>query len=68
MKLFNKRMRKNGQTNLIHTRADIDKLIEFCNMLADKVNELIESNNRLAESSEKMSSAIEELKGKNDGT
>ena len=47
MKLFNKRMRPNGQTNLFHTRADLNKVMEFCNGLAEKVDELVLENNEL---------------------
>lgn len=62
MKAFNKRIRPNGQTSLFHTRADVNVLMDFCNSLAAKVDELIESNKRLAESSEKMSLIIAEMK------
>jgi hypothetical protein len=56
MKPFNKRMRHNGQTSLFHTRADLNILIEFCNKLAEKVDELIAENNRLHEKIERMES------------
>lgn len=54
MKLFNKRMRPNGQTSLFHTRADLNTVMKFCNELAEKVDELVESNNRLSNKIEKM--------------
>ena len=48
MKPFNKRMRSNGQINLFHTRKDLNILIDFCNQLAEKVDELVTENNRLS--------------------
>ena len=47
MKLFNKRMRPNGQTSLFHTRADLNTVMDFCNRLAEKVDELVLVNNEL---------------------
>ena len=68
MKLFNKRMRLNGQTNLFHTRADLNVLTEFCNKLAEKVDEHIELTNRLAMATDKMAKIIEEMKRSENGT
>lgn len=48
MKKFNKRIRLNGQTSLIHTRADLNELVKFCNMLAQIVDELIDENIKLS--------------------
>lgn len=31
-----KRLRKNGNTSLFHTRADINIIMDFCNMLAEE--------------------------------
>lgn len=56
MKLFNKRMRPNGQTSLFHTRADLNTVMEFCNKLAEKVDELITENNKLLEKIERLES------------
>ena len=44
---FNKKIRPTGETYLFHTRPDIEKLMDFCNSLAEKVDELVEENNRL---------------------
>lgn len=44
MKKFYKRLRPNGETNLFHTREDIKQLMDYCNFLADKINELIDEN------------------------
>lgn len=43
MKLFNKRMRPNGQTSLFHTRADLNTVMKFCNELAEKIDEIVEA-------------------------
>lgn len=67
MKLFNKRMRHNGQTNLFHTRADLNALVEFCNKLAEKVDEHIELTNILAKETEKMAKIVEEMKRRENG-
>lgn len=60
MKKFNKRIRLNGQTSLIHTRADLNELMKFCNMLAQIVDELIDENIKLSCALEKSQEAIEE--------
>lgn len=54
MKPFKKRMRTNGQIHLFHTRNDLNILMDFCNSLAEKVDELVESNNRLSDKIEKL--------------
>ena len=48
LKPFRSRIRWNGETNLFSTRANINELMKFCNMLAEKVDELIAENNRLS--------------------
>ena len=60
MKKFNKRIRLNGQTSLIHTRADLNELMKFCNMLAQIADELIDENIKLSCAVEKNREAIEE--------
>ena len=47
MKKFYKRLRHNGETNLLHTREDIKQIVDYCNFLADQINELIAENDRL---------------------
>ena len=54
MKKFGIRMNHNGNICLIHTREDITQIMKFCNLLADKVDELCEENNRLREKIEEM--------------
>lgn len=57
MKKFYKRLRPNGETNLFHTREDIKQLVDYCNLLADKINELIDENDRLKQKIERVASA-----------
>ena len=47
LKPFKSRIRWNGDVCLLSTKANINELVKFCNLLADKVDELIEENNRL---------------------
>lgn len=56
IKRFDKRICSNGERYFIHTREDINELTKFCNMLAEKVDELVQENNRL-------SREIDRLKG-----
>ena len=43
MEKIKKRLRNPGNYNLFHdTKSDIATLMEYCNMLADKINELNE--------------------------
>ena len=49
---FKKRIRSISEMNLYCESSDIEKidkekLMEFCNSLAEKVDELVEENNRL---------------------
>ena len=48
LKPFKTRIRWTGEHYFIHTRASINELMNFCNMLAQKVDELIAENNRLS--------------------
>lgn len=57
MKKIYKRLRPNGETNLFHTREDIKQLMDYCNFLADKINELIDENDRLKQKIERVASA-----------
>ena len=57
MKKFYKRLRPNGETNLFHTREDIKQLMDYCNSLADKINELVDENDRLKQKIERVASA-----------
>lgn len=57
MKKINKRLRPNGETNLFHTREDVKQLMDYCNFLADKINELIDENDRLKQKIERVASA-----------
>lgn len=57
MKKFHKRIRYNGEKNMFHAREDIKQLVDYCNFLADKVNELIDENNRLSNEISKVASS-----------
>ena len=46
IKKVNGRLRKNGQTALFSSKADREIIIEFCNILADKIDEIIEVINK----------------------
>lgn len=48
MKFFNKHLRRNGQISILHVREDVNEIVTFCNMLANKVDELVEEVNRLS--------------------
>ena len=40
MKPIREKLRPNGNTSVFHTREDIKVLMEYCNMLADRINQL----------------------------
>lgn len=43
MKPITKKLRPTGNYNLLHdSKADVATLMEYCNMLTDKINELNE--------------------------
>lgn len=46
IKKVNGRLRRNGQIALFSGKADREIIIEFCNMLADKIDEIIEVVNK----------------------
>lgn len=46
IKKVNGRLRKNGQTALFSNKADIEIIMGFCNILADKIDEIIEVLNK----------------------
>lgn len=46
MRPIREKLRSNGNTSVFHTREDIKVLMEYCNMLADYINQL---NNELEE-------------------
>lgn len=48
LKPFRSRIRWNGEMSLFSTRANINELMKFCNLLAEKVDALIAENNRLS--------------------
>lgn len=48
LKPFKSRLRWNGETSLFSTRANINELMKFCNLLAEKMDALIAENNRLS--------------------
>ena len=52
MKPITQKMRKTNNCNLFHdTKEDVATLMQYCNMLADKVNEL---NEELQETKEEL--------------
>lgn len=52
MQPIKKRMKRTDNWNLFHdTKTDVATLMEYCNMLADKVNEL---NEELQETKEEL--------------
>ena len=46
IKKVNGRLQKNGQTALFPSKADREIIMEFCNILADKIDEIIEVLNK----------------------
>ena len=40
------RLRRNGQNALFSSKADREIIMEFCNILADKIDEIIEVVNK----------------------
>ena len=46
IKKVNGRLRKNGQTALFSGKADREIIMQFCNNLADKIDEIIEVINK----------------------
>ena len=48
LKPFRSRIRWNGEMSLFSTRANINELMKFCNLLAEKVDALIAENNCLS--------------------
>lgn len=57
MKPINEFLRKTNQEYLFHDyKTDIATLIKYCNMLAEKINEVIGEN-------EKLKKEIDKLKG-----
>lgn len=52
IKKVNGRLRKNGQIALFSGKADREIIIEFCNNLADKIDEIIEAVNQQEKSNE----------------
>lgn len=46
MRPIREKLRPSGNTSVFHTREDIKVLMEYCNMLADHINQL---NNELEE-------------------
>lgn len=50
MKPIREKLRPNGNTSILHTREDIKVLMQYCNMLADNINQL---NKELEEMREK---------------
>lgn len=40
MKPIKEKLRPNGNTSVFHAREDIKVLMEYCNMLADNINQL----------------------------
>ena len=46
IKKVNGRLRKNGQYALSSSKADMEVIMEFCNVLADKIDEIIEVLNK----------------------
>ena len=40
------RLRKNGDTYLFSGKADREQIMKFCNILADKIDEIIEVVNQ----------------------
>lgn len=55
MKPIIQKMRKTNNYNLLHdTKQDVATLMQYCNMLADKVNELNEELQETKEELEKV--------------
>lgn len=48
MRPFNKRLRHTGEL-FTSRKADINELMKFCNLMAEKVDELVTENNKLHE-------------------
>ena len=46
VKKVNGRLRRNGHTALFSSKADREIMMEFCNILADKIDEIIEVLNK----------------------
>ena len=46
IKKVNGRLRKNGQYALFSSKADREVIMQFCNNLADKIDEIIEVINK----------------------
>ena len=40
------RQRKNGDTYLFSGKADREQIMKFCNILADKIDEIVEFTNQ----------------------
>lgn len=46
IKKVNGRLRRNGQTALFSSKEDREVIMTFCNVLADKIDEIIEVLNK----------------------
>ena len=46
IKKINDRLRKNGEIALFSSKADREIIMKFCNILADKIDEIIEVINK----------------------
>ena len=54
MKKIGVRLKHNGDICIFHTREDLAQIMKYCNLLADKVDELVEKNNELCKKIEEM--------------